>query len=141
MKESAWRMQFYPGVNSPLLRVKLFYPVSEWTRLFPIVQVTLLRTFNIRRRKQSHSSPCLLCSGDQTSSFDPRDGTPFVAQWIKNLPASAGESGSIPESGRSPGEGNNNPLSSIFAWRIPMDRGAWWATVHGVAKSQTQLNG
>ena len=27
--------------------------------------------------------------------------------------------------------------SSIFAWRIPMDRGAWWATVHGVAKSQT----
>ena len=29
--------------------------------------------------------------------------------------------------------------SSIFAWRIPMDRGAWWATVHGVAKSQTRL--
>ena len=29
--------------------------------------------------------------------------------------------------------------SSILAWRIPMDRGAWWATVHGVAKSQTQL--
>ena len=31
--------------------------------------------------------------------------------------------------------------SSILAWRIPMDRGAWWATVHGVAKSQTQLKG
>ena len=30
--------------------------------------------------------------------------------------------------------------SSILAWRIPMDRGAWWATVHGVAKSQTRLN-
>ena len=30
--------------------------------------------------------------------------------------------------------------SSILAWRIPMDRGAWWATVHGVAKSQTQLS-
>ena len=30
--------------------------------------------------------------------------------------------------------------SSILAWRIPMDRGAWWATVHGVAKSRTQLN-
>ena len=30
--------------------------------------------------------------------------------------------------------------SSIVAWRIPMDRGAWWATVHGVAKSQTQLS-
>ena len=32
------------------------------------------------------------------------------------------------------------PLSSILAWRIPMDRGAWWATVHGVAESQTQLS-
>ena len=31
--------------------------------------------------------------------------------------------------------------SSILAWRIPMDRGAWWATVHRVAKSQTQLSG
>ena len=30
--------------------------------------------------------------------------------------------------------------SSILAWRIPMDRGAWWATVHGVSKSQTQLS-
>ena len=29
--------------------------------------------------------------------------------------------------------------TSILAWRIPMDRGAWWATVHGVAKSQTRL--
>ena len=29
---------------------------------------------------------------------------------------------------------------SILAWRIPMDRGAWWATVHGVAKSRTQLS-
>ena len=30
--------------------------------------------------------------------------------------------------------------SSVLAWRIPMDRGAWWATVHGVAKSQTRLS-
>ena len=30
--------------------------------------------------------------------------------------------------------------SSILAWRIPMDRGAWWAAVHGVAKSQTRLS-
>ena len=36
-------------------------------------------------------------------------------------------------------EGLTN-LSSILAWRIPMDRGAWWATVHGVTKSQTQLS-
>ena len=47
---------------------------------------------------------------------------------VKNPPANA-DTGLIPGSGRSPGEGNGNHFS-IFAWRIPMDRGAWWATVH-----------
>ena len=41
--------------------------------------------------------------------------------------------------GRSPGEGNGNPLQHSCLGN-PMDRGAWWATVHGVAKSQTQLS-
>ena len=44
-----------------------------------------------------------------------------------------GDPGSIPESGRSPGKGNGNPLQDSFL-RNPMDRGAWQATVHGVAK-------
>ena len=52
---------------------------------------------------------------------------------IKNLTASAGEVGLIPGSGRSPGEGNGNPLQYSFLG-YPMDRGAWWVTVHGVAK-------
>ena len=47
--------------------------------------------------------------------------------------------GLIPGSGRSPGEGNGNPLH-YSCLENPMDRGAWWATVHGVAKSQTRLN-
>ena len=51
----------------------------------------------------------------------------------------AGDLGSIPELGRSPGERNGNP-SSIHAWRILMDKGAWWATVHGVAKNWTRLS-
>ena len=42
--------------------------------------------------------------------------------------------GSIPGLGRSPGEGKDYPLQ-YSCWRIPMDRGAWWATVHGVVKS------
>ena len=46
---------------------------------------------------------------------------------------------SIPGSGRSPGEGNGNPLQ-YSCLENPMDRGAWWATVHGVAKSRTQLS-
>ena len=50
-----------------------------------------------------------------------------------------GDLGSIPGSGRSPGEGNDNPLQ-YSCLKNPMDRGAWWATVHGVAKSQTQLS-
>ena len=44
--------------------------------------------------------------------------------------------GSIPVWGRSPGVGMATH-SSILAWRIPVDIGAWWVTVHGVAKSQT----
>jgi len=42
--------------------------------------------------------------------------------------------------GRSPGEGNDNPLQ-YSCLENPMDRGAWWATVHGVAKSWTRLSG
>ena len=49
----------------------------------------------------------------------------------------AGDSGSIPGSQRSPGEGNGNPLQ-YSCLENSMDRGAWWATVHGVTKSQTQ---
>ena len=45
----------------------------------------------------------------------------------------AGDLGSIPGSGRSPGEGNDNPLQ-YSCLENPMDRGVWWATVYGVAK-------
>ena len=50
---------------------------------------------------------------------------------IKNPPTNAGEA--IPGLGRSPGEGNGNPIQQ-FCLGNPMDRGAWQATVHGVAK-------
>ena len=53
---------------------------------------------------------------------------------VKNLPASAGDMGSIPRSGKSPGEGNDNPLQYSCQGN-PMVREAWWATVHGVTKS------
>ena len=58
---------------------------------------------------------------------------------VKNLPANAGDAGSIPKLGRYLGEGNGNPLQ-YYCLENSMDRGAWSATVHGVAKSQTQLN-
>ena len=58
---------------------------------------------------------------------------------VRNLPANAGDVGSIPGSGRSPGEGNGTPFQ-YSCLENPMDRGAWWATVHGVAKSRIRLS-
>ena len=58
---------------------------------------------------------------------------------VKNLPANAGGMVSIPGSGRSPGEGNGNPLQ-YSCLRNPMDRGAWWATVHGVTVRHNLAN-
>ena len=55
---------------------------------------------------------------------------------VKNPPANAGDVGSIPGSGRFPGEGNGNPLQ-YSCLENSMDRGAWWTTVHAVAKSHT----
>ena len=55
---------------------------------------------------------------------------------VKNLPANAGGTGLIPGLGRSPGGANGNPLQ-YSCLENPMDGGAWRATVHGVAKSQT----
>ena len=52
---------------------------------------------------------------------------------VKNSPANSGDPGSIPGSGRSPGEGNGNLLQYSLL-ENPTDRGAWWAAVHGVAK-------
>ena len=52
----------------------------------------------------------------------------------KNPPANAGDLGSFPESGRSPGGGHGNPLQ-YSCLEDPMDRGAWGATVQGVAKT------
>ena len=51
----------------------------------------------------------------------------------------AGDLGSIPESGRSPGEGNGSPLQ-YFCLGNPVDRGAWRATVRGIKKNWTQLS-
>ena len=61
---------------------------------------------------------------------------------VQNLPAStgdAGDTGSTPGSGRSPGGGNGNSLQ-CSCLENSRDRGAWWAKVYGAAKSQTRLS-
>ena len=60
---------------------------------------------------------------------------------VKKLPANAGDirdMGLIPGLGRFPGGGHGSPLQ-CSCLENPRERGAWWATVHGVAKSETQL--
>ena len=66
----------------------------------------------------------------------------ILALVVKNPPANVGDirnAGLIPGSGRAPGGGHGNPLQ-YSCLENPMDRAAWWATVHGVAKSRTGLS-
>ena len=68
----------------------------------------------------------------------PKLGFPGGSE-VKASASTAGDLGSIPGSGRSPREGNGNPLQDSCL-ENPMDGGAWWATVHRVAKSRTRLS-
>ena len=75
---------------------------------------------------------CLLCKYQASR----------LALVVRNPPANAGDvrdESSIPWSGMSPGEEGRVTHSSILAWRIPMDRGSWWAEVYRVAKSLIRL--
>ena len=133
-------------------------------------------------------TPIALSSGQQINTTAPTNVYKALLDLLMGFPGgsageestcNAGDPGSIPGTGRSPGEGIGYPLQyssaslvaqlvkkppamqetwiqslgwedplqegmathcSILAWRIPIDRGAWWATVHGVAKSQTWLS-
>ena len=80
-----------------------------------------------------------LCREIYLTNTGERDGAFPIAQWVKNLPAmqgATGDKGLITGWERSPGEGNGNPLQ-YSCWDNPMNRGAWMATAHGIAKSQT----
>ena len=65
-------------------------------------------------------------------------GAPAVKNLLANA-EDAGDGGSVSGLGRTPEEGNGNPLQ-YSCLENPMDRGAWWATIHGAAESQTQLS-
>ena len=86
-----------------------------------------------RKKKKSHSSFVYwFHKNDIFRSI----GLNYIS---KNPPANAGDTkdvGSIPGWGRYPGEGNDNPLQ-YSCWENSMDRGNWWATVHGAAETRT----
>ena len=79
---------------------------------------------------------------DRAEVFNPSNLAPGASEVVKNPRANSGDATdpvSVPGHGRSPGEGNGNPLQYSYL-ENPMDREAWWATVHRVAKSRTRLS-
>ena len=79
-------------------------------------------------------APCLMFRPKMNHLRGCKPGRGFPGgSVVKDLPANAGDSGSIPGSGRSPGGGHGSPLQ-YSCLENPMDRGAWQATVHGVTK-------
>ena len=83
---------------------------------------------------------CILDQSNASTTVTSATPLPFPGgSEVKASAYDVGDLGSIPGSGRSPGEGSGNPLQ-YSCLESPMDRGAWWATVHGVAKSRTQLS-
>ena len=79
----------------------------------------------------------MLSSGIGGSYGD--SGTSLVAQRVESPPA-VQETWVLSLGWEDPSEEGIETHSNILAWRIPMDRGAWWATVHGLAKRQTWLS-
>ena len=115
------RHQFKEGENVAILAIP-FILITELYGLhyFKYPEMLILRTL-----------------GWQSCSFQ-TSGFPGGSA-VKNPCANAGDVGVIPESGRSPGEGNGNPLQYSCQGN-PKDRGDWWAIVHGVTKSQRPLS-
>ena len=103
------------------------------------VWFTTPKIFGSASQKISGKSSVCNPATETMSHGDPRlgfGGAQMVVLLIKNPPTNAGDAGSISGSGSSPGLGNSNPLL-YSCLENPTDRGAWWATIYGVAKSDT----
>ena len=87
---------------------------------------------------KNHKSPQLILSGKSRTLLS-LWGLPGDSDG-KESTCNEKDPGSVPELGRSPGEGNDYPLKYSYL-ENSMDRGAWWTIVRGVAKSRTQLSG
>ena len=100
--------------------------MTEWLSLTPL-QIEKLTSCDWTRRSQ-----VFLPKGSY------RWGFPGGSNG-KEPACNVGDLGSVPERGRSPGEGHDNPLQ-YFRLENPRDRGAWWTTIHGATKSRTWLS-
>ena len=146
-----------------------YMPQSNWAQVLQLLKPMCQRACAPQQRSHCNEKPVQLESGPcsqqlEKSSHGNRDPAQPTNKYIKpkywmtllyvpssalegfpggsvvkSMPADAGEAGSISRSRRSPGEGNGNPLQYSYL-ENPVDRGAWWATIHGVAKSWTWLS-
>ena len=110
----------YPAVDSvPCLVLPVIGPLQErlwWPFLLQVIDI----------------------SGSPKTTASALQGFPGGSE-VKASACNAGDLGSTPGLGRSPGEGNGNPLQ-YSCLENPMDGGAWWATAHGVSKSRSWLS-
>ena len=114
--------------------------MPRWSNGFMMSSASSHWEFRPRRRARVSQSPSP-CRVLGFPSLPKRVWTSQVVLVVRNLSINAGDlrdMGLIPGSGRSPGGGHGNPLQ-YSCLQNPMDRGAWWTTVHGVTKSQTWL--
>ena len=103
-------------------------------------RVTYFLYLDIYRRISFHCPFPSLCFANPFSFFKSKVcGKPPGGSVVKESSCKAGDLGSIPGLGRSPGGGHGN-LLQYSCLENPMDRGAWWAIAHGVEKSQTRLS-
>ena len=98
----------------------------------------LLKSLNLKLLLKGKEATCADYLASLLSPSYIALGLP-VSSEVKASASNAGDLGLISGLGRSSGEGNGNPLQ-YSCLENPMDRGAWWATFHGVAKSRTQLS-
>ena len=109
----------------------------------PVPRPAMKGSFPERRKREQRParSSCTLSSEGKPAELKPAGGF-YLCVFVpgrsdgKESACSAGDPGLIPGSGRSPGEGNGNPLQ-YSCLENPMDSGAWWAIVQGVPKSWT----
>ena len=95
--------------------------------------MTISHAYILQNVYKNMDRPCVILHSPQCILGFPRGSV------VKNLPTNERRHGFDPLSGRSPGEENGNSLH-YSCLEKPMDRGAWWATVHGAIKSQTQVS-
>ena len=135
------------GTFLAVQKLRLCLPM-QGLRVWSLVRKPRSHALQAKSQNRKQKQYCNKCSKDSENGPHPKKKANYLnssdfpgGSGVKNLPANAGETGSIPGSGRSPGEGNGNPLQHSCLGN-PRDREDRRAAVHGVAELDTteQLN-